>query len=209
MIPITLKLIPTPSKRRSGQKILGVGFIVSHDTGNDGSTAAQNANYFVSSANEIEASAHYFVDDKQIICCVPEEEKAWHVRYNEPKDNEIYGKDSNDWAIGVELCFHSGNTKVNNLIAYKNYVELHAYLCNKYHLNPLQYVVGHYVLDAARRTDPLNAFKYMNKTWNQFIADIIAFMKPTVPPVSPNEALKAQIKQKMVEINSLIDQIKS
>lgn len=178
MIPITQKLLPVPSLRRSGQKLLGVSFICSHDTGNPGSTAQNNVNYFINSANEIEASAHYFVDDKDIICCVLANEKAWHVRYSVPKDNEIYGKDANDWALGIELCY-GGN--IDNLKAYQNYIELHAFLCQKYALDPQKHIVGHYTLDPTRRTDPLNAFKFINKTWANFIQDVVNLMpKPNL-----------------------------
>ena len=34
MIPITQKLIQVNTKRRSGQKLSGVSFLVSHDTAN-------------------------------------------------------------------------------------------------------------------------------------------------------------------------------
>lgn len=205
MIPITQKLIPVPTLRRSGQKILGVSFLVSHDTGNDGSNASQNVNYYINSAQSQEASAHYFVDDKQIICCVPETEKAWQVRYSEIADNLLFGKDANDWAIGIELCYHSENVLVDNLKSYKNYVDLHAYLCLKYKLDPLKAIAGHYKLDPTRRTDPMNAFKYIKKTWELFIADVIDAMRPAI---SSNEVVKSQIKQKMAEISTLIDQIK-
>lgn len=188
MIPITQRLLPVPSLRRSGQKILGVRFLVAHDTGNDSSTAAQNVNYYIGSANQIQASAHYFVDDKEIICCVPETEKAWQVRYDVPKDNQLYGKDANDWAIGVELCFHSQNTKVNSQVAYKNYVDLFAYLCKKYNLNPLKDIVGHYTLDPARRSDPINAFKYSRKSWDDFLNDVKSAMGvPAGDTVAPTQ----------------------
>ena len=165
---ITQKLLPI-SKRRSGQKLLGISFIVSHDTANPGSTAQGNVNYFINSANEMEASAHYFVDDKDIIQIIPDSEKSWHVRFISPKDNEIYGKDANDWALGIELCY-GGN--IDNKKAYQNYVELHAYLCKKYKLIPEKKVVGHYALDPIRRNDPLNAFSVIGKIWADFIQDI-------------------------------------
>jgi N-acetylmuramoyl-L-alanine amidase CwlA len=180
MLNITTKYIPKNTQRRSGIPISGVAFICSHDTGNDGSLAIENVNWFIASANEMQASAHYFVDDKDILCCVPETEKAWGVRYCVPKDNEIYGKDANDWAIHIELCYDSTNKGVDNLKAYNNYVDLHADICKRYKLNPDTDIVGHYVLDPTRRTDPLNAFKYVGKDWPKFIADIKKVMTPVV-----------------------------
>src|SRR3990167_3030821 len=159
---IIQKLIPIGTKRRSGQAILGVKFIVEHDTGNLNSTALQNVNYYINSANEIEASAHTFIDDQHIIECIPLDEKAYHVRRKV--------SDAIDYAIGVELCYSNG--KFDNLKAYKNYVEYISSLCKQFNLQADRGLVGHYKLDPVRRTDPLNAFKLINKTWGQFIEDV-------------------------------------
>ena len=80
-----------------------VRFIVSHDTGNPGSNAIGNRDYF----NEIQpkASAHTFIDDKTILEIIPINEVAYHVRYGVPTDNDLYGYDANKAAIGVELCY--------------------------------------------------------------------------------------------------------
>lgn len=216
MINVIEKLIPVPSLRRSGQKIKGVAFIVAHDTGNDGSTADQNVTYFINSAKDTQASAHYFVDDKQIIRCIPEEEKAWHVRYDVPKDNQLYGKDANDWSIGVELCFSSKGS-MDNGKSYQNYVDLMASLCQKYHIDPTFGIVGHYLLDPTRRTDPINAFKFIGRTWETFIADVVAALKalnapsPSQPQPAPsitNDAIKRSINTKLQEIDDLVSQIK-
>ena len=181
---ITQKLIPKPSKRRSGDKLRGVKFLVAHDTGNDNSTALQNVNYFINSANEVSASAHTFIDDKDIIECVPLDEKAWHVRYNVPTDNAMFGVDANDYAIGVALCYFSKD-KERSLKAYNNYVEYIAQKTLEYNLNPKTKIVGHYTLDPGRKTDPINAFKTFNKTWEDFIKDLsearILLSEPTKP----------------------------
>lgn len=213
MPEITQKLIPVPSQRRSGQKLLGVRFIVAHDTGNDGSTAAGNASYFTTSANDMQASAHYFVDDKQIICVVPETEKAWHVRYDVPKDNQLYGKDANDWALGIELCFSSKET-IDNEKSYQNYVGLMASLCKKYGLDPAKDIVAHGTLDPARRTDPINAFNVIGKTWDGFIAAVVGAMSPVTPPTPPspipasNTAIVDEIRTHMTAIDTLLGKIK-
>lgn len=168
---IIQKLIPVGTLRRSGQAIKGVKFIVAHDTGNDNSTAQNNVDYYIKSANEMSASAHVFVDDKGAIWCVPETEKAWHVRYNVPLDNQIFGGDANDYAIGVELCY-STRGAFDSRKAYENYCDLIADLCKKYHLDPHQHIIGHYKLDPTRKTDPINAFSKIGKTWDNFIADV-------------------------------------
>ena len=161
------------TKRRSGRLINKVRFLVAHDTGNFNSTARNNVDYYKRTCNEQSASAHIFVDDKQIIECVPAltapPEKAWHVLYNLPKDNELYGRDANDVAIGVELCYGS---KINPNEAYKRYVWVLAYLCYKFNLNPVKDIVGHMTLDPRNRTDPVNALSKQGKTFEQLINDV-------------------------------------
>src|SRR3982750_1930932 len=120
---INSNLIPKPSKRRSGLLISKVRFLVAHDTGNRNSTAAQNVKYYINFRNEMSASAHLFVDDKEIIECVPaltaNPEKAWHVLYNVPKDNELYGVNANNAAIGIEYC---NDDNIDADKAYEKYI---------------------------------------------------------------------------------------
>lgn len=180
------KYIPLGSLRRSGQKLLGVKFIVAHDTGNLDSTAYQNVDYFIKSADEVEASAHAFVDDKIIIVSVPPTEKAWHVRRSVPTDNNMFGVDANDWSLGIELCYFTDPER--SKLAYNNFVEYIRELCLKYNLDPLKYVIGHYILDPDRRTDPVNAFKRIGKTWQDFIKDL------TLQQSKEKENIKTKIK---------------
>lgn len=152
---------------RSGKPINKVRYLVAHDIGKGGSTAYQNRAYFHN--HQPSASAHTFIDDKFILEIVPIYEKAWHVQYNTPIDNQLFGDDANDCAIGTELCH---GPKINFSEAYKRYVWYHAYLCKTFHLNPGKDIVGHYVLDPKRRSDPIHAFKQYGITWNQFIEDV-------------------------------------
>lgn len=167
--PITARYLPIRTKRRSGQRITGPRFIVAHDTGNAGSTAANNVSYYTNSANTMSASAHTFIDHQMIIECIPLTEKAWHVMYNLKKDNQLYGIDANDAAIGVELCYGGA---INNLEAYKRFVWYLAYLCYRFNLDPMKHIVGHYLLDPARRTDPKNALKHIGKNMNSLLVDV-------------------------------------
>jgi N-acetylmuramoyl-L-alanine amidase CwlA len=170
--------LTAPSKRRSGKKISKVKFLVAHDTGNDGSTAQNNVNYYENSRNDMSASAHIFIDDVDIIECIPATtgtpEKAWHVLYNRNEDNNMFGEDANDAAIGVELCYSKTRGSINNLEAYKRYVWTLAYLCYKFSLEPTTKITGHFILDPARKTDPRNALSTLNKTFNDLIADVKA-----------------------------------
>lgn len=174
MITITQKYLPVPSLRRSGLKLSGVKYIVCHDTANDGATALNNVNYYINSANDSTidpASAHAFVDAIGVIECVPLDEKAWHVRYNAGIAPNVAGSFANDCSIGVELCY-STKGLFDSKIAYNNYVEYIRGLCVKYGLDPRKCLVAHATLDPTRRTDPINAFGKIGKTWEMFINDV-------------------------------------
>lgn len=161
---LILKLLPSGTKRRSGRPILGVKGIVAHDTGNPNSTALSNVNYYINSANDQEASAHTFIDDSNIVECIPKTERALHVR-------KVAFPEGNDYYLGIELCYFPAD-KARSLKAYEAYVAYIRELCTKYRLDPKTSVKGHFQTDPSRRTDPLNAFKYVGKTWEQFIKDL-------------------------------------
>jgi hypothetical protein len=148
--------------------------MVAHDTGNPGSTAAGNVVYYERSRDEAEASAQIFVDDKEIIECIPfltgDPEKAWHVRYNPGIDNELFGADANDAAGGVELCYGGG---MNIYESYKRYIWVLAYSCNRFGLNPATDISGHLILDPTRKVDPMNALKLLGKTFEDFVQDVV------------------------------------
>lgn len=172
---------------RSGQKIDRHLFGVAHDTGNPGSTARGNRNYFNNS--QPSASAHTFIDDKEILEIVPLDEKAWHNRYDNPEDNAMFGDDANDTAIGVELCFGGS---INFEEAYKRYVFYWAYLCKKYKWDPRKQIVAHATLDPRRRTDPHNALNKNGKTFQGFINDVLKEMGSNTPaqPTTPSQPAK-------------------
>ena len=190
---IEQKYLPPNTLRRPSIKLLGVKFIVAHDTGNDGSTALQNVNYYINSAREMEASAHAFVDDKGVIECIPLDEKAYHVRRVVTKDNEVYGADSIDYSLGIELCFSTKGV-FDSKLAYNNYVEYIRGLCTKYNLDPQKHVIAHATLDPTRRSDPINAFNTFGKTWEQFIKDLVPEVVPIKAPVATPDK-NATIKQ--------------
>lgn len=174
MLNIKTQLISVGTKRRSGRKLDKLLFFVDHDTGNPNSTAQNNVSYYIKSANNDSASAHIFIDDKEAIMCIPclkdTIEKAWHVLYDRPIDNQIYGDDANDIAIGLELCyFHDVN---RTLKAYNNYIEIAAYLAKIHGVSPSKRS-GHFELDPGRKIDPNSALKVIGKTYSNMKSDII------------------------------------
>ncbi|WP_051317005.1 SH3 domain-containing protein [Ectobacillus panaciterrae] len=173
---VTLRYLTAPSLRRSGVAMNDVVFIVAHDTGNENSTAAQNVRYYESSRNDLSASAHLFVDDREILECIPvltgSPEKAWHVRYNVPYDNDRFGADANDSAVSVELCF-STDGSIDNEEAYKRYVWVLAYICYRFGLDPATSIAGHEELDPTRREDPSTALRLTGRTFEDLVRDVV------------------------------------
>lgn len=200
---IESRFLPNRTKRRSGIKMPRIGFIVAHDTGNLGSTAANNVNYYKNSANDIEASAHLFSDDKDILECIPAltgtPEKAWHVLYNRTEDNIMYGDDANDIAIGVEFCF-GGNINFDK--SYDRYVWLLAYLCHHFGLDPAKHITGHEFLDPGRKTDPTNGLKHGGKTFTALIKDVVVMYKTSGGKKVSGTAVKAVADKEVAEIPS-------
>ena len=194
-------ILPKGTKRYSGTKNLGVKFVVLHDTGNPNSTAQANVTYYKNSANTMSASAHVFIDDKEIIICIPLNHKAWHVLYNVKTDNAAFGGDANDIAIGVELCYFPKD-KARTLEAYKKYVWFNAWLAYEYKLNPHKSFIGHHKLDPGRKIDPVSALKVIGKTYENLLQDIVdEYMECTIedkkivaPSPTPNKPNKEEIK---------------
>ncbi len=173
---VTPRYLTAPSRRRSGRPISPtVKFIVAHDTGNPGSTAAGNVTYYERSRNDVSASAHLFVDDREILECIPAlteaPEKAWHVLYGVQTDNRLFGYDANDAAIGVEYCY-GGSIDADE--AYRKYTWVIAYACYRFGLDPGTSVVGHFFLDPTRKTDPVTGLARSRRTYEGLLRDVVA-----------------------------------
>jgi len=171
---ITPHYLSKPSKRRPGIPMSpGVRFVVAHDTGNPGSTAAANVRYYENSRDEQSASAHIFVDDKEIIECIPvltaPPEKAWHVLYAVPTDNMMFGHNANDAALGVEYCYGG---KIDADEAYRKYIWTMAYACFRFDLDPKRHIAGHFMLDPKRKTDPVTGLAQSRRSYEQLLRDI-------------------------------------
>ena len=196
---IIQKLLPTNTLRRPGSKLLGVRYIVAHDTANPNSTAQQNVNYYKQSANEVQASAHTFIDDVNIIECIPQTERALHVRGITPTDNLMFGVDANDYALGIELCYFPLDIPRSQR-AYNAYTAYIRDLCTKYRfLDPKTSVVGHFMLDPGNKRDPMNAFNVIGKKWLDFIADLSQDISPT-PVIETMAEKKAKIIKLVQEL---------
>ena len=156
-VPVKYDWLPIGT-RRSGQKLTSGKpiFAVAHDTGNPNTTAQDNVNYYKNSYNidwSLVASAHIFVDDKECIVCIPVTEKAWHVLYNTPIDNNWYNADANDAAFGVEGSYF--DDKARSKKSLDNMARVMAYLCNYWKIDYKTEVPGHQDIQSDK-VDPGN-----------------------------------------------------
>ena len=103
-------------------------YIVIHDTDNRqvGANAIANRNYFANDPNA-KASAHYIVDDKNIVQVLEDNWKGWHIGDGSNKNI------NNSTSIGIELCVNRGIDFDKTL---ENGIELTKYLMNKYNIPP-------------------------------------------------------------------------
>lgn len=133
---VEIKQMFLTNKNRPKIKLKKIKGIVIHWTANTGkgANAIANRNYF--NSTERLASAHFIVDDRNIIQCIPEDEVAWHVGSDKYRDAgrklSENGYGPNYFTIGIEMCVNSDG---NWIKTYQNTVELAACLLRKYNLN--------------------------------------------------------------------------
>ena len=141
--------------------------------------------------NGITVCVHGFLQpDGKVYQTLPWDHRGWHG-----------GGASNDTHIGIEMTepatirYTSGsswtdtnpeNTKAHVLGAYKTAVDLFAYLCKKYSLDPLKEGViishkeGHSRGIASNHGDPEHLWNRFGLTMSQFRKDVKATMEPHV-----------------------------
>lgn len=154
MLPIKKKLIKYNYSSRSNQRI---EYIVIHDTGNPSKGAGADNHYRYFNGGNRNASAHYFVDDKEIIQTVEDTNASWHCGDGKGK----YGI-TNSNSIGVEICINSDGDYQK---AVANAAELIKHLMEKHNI-PIEKVVRHY--DASSKICPRTMSHNNWEKWNTF-----------------------------------------
>lgn len=169
-----------------------IKYIVIHYTANNGDTAAGNASYFAKTPN-LQASAHYFVDENGIYQSVREGDAAWHcggTRYTHP-----YCRIDN--ALGIEICSrYNGDfnaDKKANCVDFNKYyfkdeavenaAALTKELMAKYNI-PIKNVIRHY--DVTGKICPAPFVNDAGK-WEDFKAMLTAEDKKSNSVVSNEE----------------------
>lgn len=110
-----------------------VEYIVMHETLNfgKGNGAKMHRDYFQN--NKRGVSAHYVVDDKNVINVVDDKDVAYHAGKNIRKGDDPRRNISNNNSIGIELCVNSDSDWKKTR---ENGVHLVAYLLVKHGLTP-------------------------------------------------------------------------
>lgn len=128
------------TKGRAGK----IAYIVIHYTANDGDTALGNASYFARA--RVSASAHYFVDQKEVWQSVRDVDTAWHCGggLQGSGGHTFHVRCKNYNSIGIEMC--SAKSKGEYYIpdaTQERAIELVRQLMTKYNI-PLDRVIRHY-----------------------------------------------------------------
>ena len=149
---------------RPGEPLEEINGVVIHYVGNPDTTAQANRNYFesLSSGEEgVYASAHFIVGlEGEVVQCIPLTEIA-------------YASNSrNDDTVAIEVC-HPDETGQFAPVTYDRVVELTAWLCKTFHLDPAADVIRHY--DVSGKLCPLY-YVENPEAWDQFLADVAAKM---------------------------------
>jgi N-acetylmuramoyl-L-alanine amidase len=152
------QMLAHQSNYNKGRK-QSIQFIVVHYTANNGDKAQGNGNYF--SQPNRNASAHYFVDENEIIQSVKDSDMAWHCgakSYKHPKCR-------NDNSIGVEMCSEKddkGQYYINEQTQ-NTAIKLIKVLMEKYNI-PIENVLRHYDVTGKMCPEPFvrNEVQWLN-----------------------------------------------
>ena len=147
---------------RPGEALEAVNGIVLHYVGNPGTSAQANRNYFESLADGslgTYASSHFIVGlEGEVLQCVPLNEIA-------------YASNSrNSDTISIEVC-HPDEEGEYAPVTYARVVELTAWLCRQFRLDPEEAVIRHY--DVTGKLCPLYYVEHP-EAWETLLADVSA-----------------------------------
>ena len=150
---------------RPGDALEKINGVVIHYVGNPGTTAHANRNYFQSLSSGREntyASSHFIVGlEGEVIQCVPLTEIAYASNTR------------NGDTVSIEVC-HPDETGEFSPVTYDRTVELTAWLCREFRLDPSQDVIRHY--DVTGKECPRYYVEHP-EAWDAFRADVAAEME--------------------------------
>ena len=156
---VTEDLLPVNRFPRPGIPLERIDGVVIHYVGNPATSAEANRNYFASLSSGTEtifASSHFIVGlEGEVLQCIPLTEIAYA------------SKDRNGDTVSVEVC-HPDETGEFSQDTYERVVELTAWLCRTFELDPKTEVIRHY--DVTGKICPRYYVEHP-EAWEQFLAD--------------------------------------
>ncbi len=155
---VNVDILPINDFSRPGDPLEAVRDIVVHYTGNPGTTAEQNRNYYeeLITLQNRSVSSHFVIGmDGTIIQCVPLDEIAYATSYR------------NADTISIECC-HATEDGAFTDATYNALVKLVQWLCDTYDLDA-GHVIRHY--DATEKECP-RYFVRNPEAWVQFLRDL-------------------------------------
>lgn len=161
--------IPCRRENHGGVRSSKAKYLVVHFTANNGDTARNNGDYFA--REKVGASAHYFVDDKEIVCSVDPNYVAWHCG----GEAYIHPKCRNSNSIGIELCSRVDKDGMYYFTedAMDKAVELIRWLMKKHDI-PIENVIRHF--DVTGKNCPAPFVGAGQADWEK-IKEVIAMKK--------------------------------
>ena len=157
---VTEELLPVNEWSRPGTPLEKIDGVVIHYVGNPNTTAQANRNYFSSLSDgreETYASSHFIVGlEGEVLQCVPLTEVAYA--------SNIRNADT----VAVEVC-HPDETGQFSDVTYRRTVELTAWLCRAFDLDPETDVIRHY--DVTGKLCPRYYVEHP-EAWDTFRADV-------------------------------------
>ena len=159
---VTADLLPMNRWSRPVINLEEINGVVLHYVGNPATSAQANRNYFASLASGEEntfASSHFIVGlEGEVIQCIPLTEIAYT------------SNDRNSDTIAIEVC-HPDETGQYASTTYQRVVELTAFLCKEFKLDPETEVIRHY--DVTGKLCP-KYYVENPQSWDVLLQDITA-----------------------------------
>lgn len=160
---VTVDYIVKNEYSRPGTPLEKIEGVVIHYVGNPGTSAKANRSYFNTLAltHEAYASSHFIVGlEGEVIACVPLTEIAYASNTR------------NADTVSIEVC-HADETGQYSPVTYERVVELTAWLCETFGLDPGEDVIRHY--DVTGKRCPKYYVDYP-EAWEGLKADVAAAM---------------------------------
>lgn len=181
-----------PSNHYAGRDGNAIRYIVLHYTANNGDTAQNNADYFAGANRR--ASAHYFVDENEVVQSVRDTDAAWHCGGSIESDHHpLRGICTNRNSLGVEMCSDIvGGKYVITAQTVDLAVQLVRQLMAKYRI-PIARVVRHYDVTGKDCPEP---WVRDESLWRKFKARLTAPVEP-----EPKKEVDEVVEKKKVLLN--------